>query len=927
MAHETSTSLLDLPGLFHQWDVDDIIIQKFMDNGITVDLLKTLTDEDLKELCSVKESRIILKNRIREHFYNSFTIISTRNEKNLDESSSSGNLPDARFSSSASHLPGACDGRGENSLNLPCTLCDSLFLSYNAYVSHLKFIHQVNDYFHCPMENCPRVYHTQYSLKYHLENHHSKKRSNILERTIDESDDESHSVECHSEKPAAANQYVANTSFDNIKTNTSPQINSNYDDTSENINNIFFSELERLISHLYSILDVPRSLIQIIFKLINSMFTNFSSIIKDILLDPDNTCETKNIKINSILGRVKESFNKLSTDYLRIKHFTSSKCYVQPEPVIVGTITKKKKVDEKIIVNVKKKLSYIIPLEKSLKIFLEIPGVFNTIYNYQKELLLETTQGTGSILRNIIQGSLWTEIVKKFDNDQILIPLIISFDDLETGNPLGSRAGKNKLGAVYTSIATIPPNMSSRLENIFLSLIFYSHDRSDFGNEKIFSKFIYDLKKLELDGIQIKVDNNEFNVKFVTLTIAGDNLGLNSITGFAESFNATYFCRICTTTKSESMTQVTENLQTLREVKNYDSDVENLEKLKSLCIWNDLPSFHVYENWSCDVMHDLMEGIHRYSMALIIKNLVNNEYFTVDRLNKRLKYFLFSDADTVIPPISETHVAKGYIIISASEMLCLVRNFNFIVGDLVEYNDKIWKYYLVLLELTEILTAQTFTSESIEYLETLITEHNQMFQDLFDETLKPKYHILLHYPRIIRKFGPVILFSCFKYESKHREIKKVCNSISCRKQLPLSAANRCQLKACCRYLSKKGFNDSINYSKYVHQTLIGENQFSVDWYEINGVRYKIGSVIISSFDEFDEPIFHLIDKIIVDRENDKNVTFECLLLDKIIFDPHLRAFNVVKSSIKSSVLIKNCNSVPLTLHNVAEKYYVSISKM
>lgn len=288
---------------------------------------------------------------------------------------------------------------------------------------------------------------------------------------------------------------------------------------------------------------------------------------------------------------------------------------------------------------------------------------------------------------------------------------------------------------------------------------------------------------------------------------------------------------------------------------------------------------------------------------------------------------MYNDADTVIPPILESPLKNKYLIMSASEMLCLVRNFTFIIGDLIELNDEVWGYYLLLLEMTEILTAQTFTNELLEYLENLISEHNENFINVFHEKLKPKFHLLLHYPRIIRKIGPPIFYSSYKCESKHREIKKVCDSITSRRQIPLSAANRCQLKSCCRYLSKRGFNDCINYSKPSHQTQVIDTEILVEWYEINGVKYKINAVIVNNFDEFDEPIFYLIDDIIINKVDDKIVTFNCSLLNTIEFDPHMRAYNVVKTDLKKSLPLNNCNSVPLTLHEVNNKFVVSLAKI
>lgn len=61
---------------------------------------------------------------------------------------------------------------------------------------------------------------------------------------------------------------------------------------------------------------------------------------------------------------------------------------------------------------------------------------------------------------------------------------------------------------------------------------------------------------------------------------------------------------------------------------------------------------------------------------------------------------------------------------SASEMLCLVRTFVFIVGDLVEDKDKVWNYYLILLKMTNVLTSHSFSSELIDYLKGIIEIHH-----------------------------------------------------------------------------------------------------------------------------------------------------------------------------------------------------------
>lgn len=73
-------------------------------------------------------------------------------------------------------------------------------------------------------------------------------------------------------------------------------------------------------------------------------------------------------------------------------------------------------------------------------------------------------------LRNVIQGTLWRSKVATEFGEKFVLPLYVYFDDYEVGNPLGSHAGLNKIGAVYLSIACLPPKRASSIKKYFFSL-------------------------------------------------------------------------------------------------------------------------------------------------------------------------------------------------------------------------------------------------------------------------------------------------------------------------------------------------------------------------------------------------------------------------------------------------------------------------
>lgn len=170
-------------------------------------------------------------------------------------------------------------------------------------------------------------------------------------------------------------------------------------------------------------------------------------------------------------------------------------------------------------------------------------------------------------MSNVIQGSVWKSKLAAFEN-KFYLPLFLFFDDYETGNPLGSHAGGNKLGGVYATIACLPPKFGSTLQYLFLVLLFYSDDRKTFGNEAIFNIIINELNFLQSNGIIVKTEHGEENIYFQCVSILGDNLSQNSILGFVESFSSNYYCRICKASKEQCRYLCIEDVNLLRTSEN-----------------------------------------------------------------------------------------------------------------------------------------------------------------------------------------------------------------------------------------------------------------------------------------------------------------------------------------------------------------------
>ncbi|CAD6239436.1 GSCOCG00008686001-RA-CDS, partial [Cotesia congregata] len=215
-------------------------------------------------------------------------------------------------------------------------------------------------------------------------------------------------------------------------------------------------------------------------------------------------------------------------------------------------------------------------------------------------------------------GKIWKNI-SKFFCEQTVIPLNLYYDDFEVNDPLSSSAGIHKIVGLYFSIASLPPKFASTVDNIILAQVIYNSDYKEFGAERCFTEINNELNYLATKGITINVNGQNHSIYFVLIGILGDNLALNSLFGYNESFISEYCCRFCRVPKCDAQKLTVENKNLLRTKQNYEEDLLNHSKgVKTSCVFNDIKLFHNTNNWTVDVMHDLLKFFN-HSEAAVIK--------------------------------------------------------------------------------------------------------------------------------------------------------------------------------------------------------------------------------------------------------------------------------------------------------------------
>ncbi|KAI8122546.1 hypothetical protein CVS40_6741 [Lucilia cuprina] len=361
---------------------------------------------------------------------------------------------------------------------------------------------------------------------------------------------------------------------------------------------------------------------------------------------------------------------------------------------------------------------------------------FNSTSQFLPEVIsyinkLKTLDANGCY--NFIQSSYWKKKISNSIEDNVLcLPRFIYFDEFEFANVLGSHAGLQKLGSVYIKMPCIPEYLQSKLSHIFVAMLLFSEDRKKFGNTIAFNALVNELNFLQQTGIELNNKivyrgRNITKIKIIPSLILGDNLGLNMILGFSESFSSNFYCRICKQHRNITQTETHLNTDMLRNPENYERDFAindvKLTGVKENSVWNNLKNFHVTENYSVDVMHDLLEGVCHYVLIFILKRFIEDyKFFSTEQLNYRMLTFNYGPiyGKNKPPILNSDFLKKQKLKILASEMLTLLKCFGLIIGDLVP-NCEEWSLYLLLRQIVHIVCESDSIQSNIkEHLQELV---------------------------------------------------------------------------------------------------------------------------------------------------------------------------------------------------------------
>lgn len=783
---------------------------------------------------------------------------------------------------------------------LNCKKCEQICESVKEFFDHIKHRHPNIIQIRCPYVNCSRLYSNRLSLKSHLKNpalHFDELEQGISTQPSSqkESDEDASNIEMITDGASDQPDEVEATPPVIISL-----IRNDRDNSSCNESEIISDLKKDMMIHAVSLLADETISRKKSLEFLKSSFGYYSKAV----------LRFRGCIANNNFEDFCEFFSdpsSVQSEHKLIKALINAGMYIQSKEHVLSRVLDLKYVNSVPKLHTDKRVVRYFNSTEILDKFLNLPGIMQSIVEFMSSN--ETRKGES--ISNIMQSPLWEKMlsVEESNDSTLFLPLNLFFDDFEPQNVIGSHSGAYKIGSSYMGLPCLPDYMVSKLEFIFPVCQFFSEDRKIFGNRNVFKPVIEMLNELYLTGINVNYGKIR-KVKFIVTLILGDNLGLNAILGFTECFVANYYCRFCIVRRDVLQTLLFEDIKSLRNYANYCHQV-TLGKLSETgiaeeCVFNDLCKFHVTRNFSVDILHDFLEGVCQYDLCNIIINLINKNRFTLDELNSNIVYHNYGPfiKNKKIDPITVENLEKVHIRTSGAEMKTLILNFAFIIGHRVDRECPEWKLYIVLREILTIVTSKTVHCRAYQLLSTLVSEHHELYLQCFPyDSLKPKHHLMVHYPRVMQMIGPIGTMSSIRFESYHKKFKNIANTITCRINL---------LKTFAQKIEYQISNFLLNYKKPEPELCIGkvekvdinylqqkykfsgnlENVGVTSWVESAGFFIKKNCIIQTHFELDDSPKLALVNDIVI--TNNSKVVLGCQKLNNLGFDSHFYAYSVVE---------------------------------
>lgn len=573
--------------------------------------------------------------------------------------------------------------------------------------------------------------------------------------------------------------------------------------------------------------------------------------------------------IANVKMHVQEKIKKVDTSYKRNKQLKEAVEYVEPIEKAIGF---KWHTTQNLETNlpdhtIKQTSFQYIPIKKTLQQLFAQP-------NFKEEFFDYNLNGKHVCQDGVYERFCCSDTHKKCKlfEDKTAIQIRLAVDDCDVCDPVKSKSVIHKLNCVYLTIDNLPEKYLSKTDNLFLvSLCEATNLKAENKTfDEIAALIVNEIKELETVGIEV----DERMIKGSLVRFLSDNLGANQSCGLVESFNS-FFCRLCETSKEQSQFLVKEEPQLIRTKESYQkcmqaaAEFNRLEKpidfkvtkgIKRPCIFNELQNFHILDNPTMDVMHDVNEGVIPFFLQKLFDYCDSKKIVKKSEISRLIRDYNYGFLHKQNKP-SVVNFERSNLGQNAKQIYSIMIHLPFIFAKYRDQLKDVWIAMENLLKAMQIIYSHRICEDDLANLTKYIELHYKLLIKLFNAMLKPKHHNVLHYPNTIRKTGPIIYSWMMRFEAKHqfftRAAKNTNNFINIAKTL----AKKHQEAVSYRIfttdvikVSKTGsnFNKCKNFSEFMDQVakFLGYDVLNklkvLNFAHFNCFEYRNGSIIISN---------------------------------------------------------------------------------
>lgn len=620
--------------------------------------------------------------------------------------------------------------------------------------------------------------------------------------------------------------------------------------------------------------------------------------------------EIRNTDVIKILSKTQtyttNKINSFKSDYLRNKILNENPYYVAPVEKAMGLAwqTKYTVGFDLLDHQIKQTTFHVVPIAGTLKSLFLNPNF--------KGKFIEHNNNRHKCIDGVFEDYCCGNVCRSDGFFQRKNTVVIQFgvDEFDVCCGLKTKATKHKIFAIYFKIRNMPIKYSSKLDNIYLVALCKSANfkQTGCGEEDVFGEVARELESLEAEGLVVA---NDFHIKVGLFDVCGDNLGLNISYGFAASFNAEYYCRLCSCTKDEAQTTTTENTLKRRTVMQYEHQLERLsanpnlslketEGIQKDCLLNRLKHFHVISLPVVDIMHDIFEGVIPAFLIQFFKYCIVMKIATEADLIRLIRDYNYGQLNSTNKP-SKLCLDRKNLGQNAIQSYCIITNLPFMLANKKHQLERVWKTMVSLLKCIQIVVSYKITEYDIQQFEINKELVMSTMLNVFHTKLKPKLHNFNHYKHVIREMGPLRLMWMMRYESKHKfftdAVKKTNNFINITKTLAeihqayistkLHSYNDEIDSAAKKYPLSKDTNYSIYRSILDQITQFDINASSaLQFLKYNGNVYRRGIMVTFQ---------NKISEIIYVLHCNSEYFLVCHIHDVIQFEESLNSFEIKKS--------------------------------